>query len=61
MRPWDEFSRCTSGLLVGDVVPSDVCGRRQPGEGDGGGGYRFELEVGGSLDHWFSCEEKHRR
>lgn len=47
----DQLLRRSSRLLVGDVISCDVCGRGLPGEGDGGGRQRGELEVGGSLDH----------
>lgn len=55
MGSWDELTRCSSRLLVGDVVPGDVCGGRLPGEGNGGRGQRCELQIGGSLDNWFNC------
>lgn len=53
MGSWDELPRCSSCLLVGDVVAVDGRGRRLPGEVDGGRGQRRELQVGGSLDDWF--------
>ena len=58
VRAWDELSWCSSCLLVGDVISSDVCGGRVPSEGDGGGGQRCELEAGWSLDHWFIYKEE---
>lgn len=56
---WDELTWCSSRLLIGDVISCDVCGRWLPGEGDGGGGERCEMEAGGSLDHWFVYGEKY--
>lgn len=50
----DHVSRSSSCLLIGYVVSRDVCGRRLPGEGDGVGGQGCELDVGGSLDDWFT-------
>lgn len=55
---WYEDLRCPPWLLVGDVVPCDLRSGWLPGEGDGGRGEERKLDVGGSLDHWFSYKNK---
>lgn len=55
MGSWDELSRCSSRLLIGDVVTGDGRGGRLPGKIDGGRGQRCELQVGGGLDNWLHC------
>lgn len=42
-------------LLVGDVISCDARGGGFPAEGDGVGGQRGELEVGGGMHRWFGC------
>ena len=51
---WSELPRGSSIFLVGDVISCDACSRGLPGEGDGVRAHRSELDVGWSLDHWFS-------